>query len=189
MYPDLYTRRAVATNCLAKLLVLSPIGAMSLAAQAQQPAARIYRVGYLVTGSAGGGEGGRFSDAFRASLSELGWSEGHDVVIEYRFAEGQFDRLSSLAADLVRMNVDVIVALPTPAALAAKRATRVIPIVMVSVGDPVGLGLVASLAKPGGNVTGLSYTVGAFLGPLLAVIIMLAWADNFRPRLCPGRKR
>jgi len=144
-------------------MALSPILAMSLAVRGKQAAKKIYRIGYLVTGSAAAGEGARFSDSFRNSLAELGWIEGQDVVIEYRFAEGQFDRLSSLAADLVRLNVDVIVALPTPAALAAKRATSAIPIVMVSVGDPVGLGLVASLAKPGGNVTGLSYTVGAFL--------------------------
>jgi putative ABC transport system substrate-binding protein len=163
MYPHLYSRRAVATSCLAKLMALLPIVAMAPPVRGQQAATKIYRIGYLVTGSAGAGEGARVSDAFRNSLAELGWSEGRDVVIEYRFAEGQFDRLSSLAADLVRLNVDVIVALPTPAALAAKRATSAIPIVMVSVGDPVGLGLVASLAKPGGNVTGLSYTVGAFL--------------------------
>ena len=163
MCPDLYTRRAATTNCLARLLALSPIVAMSLAVRAQQPATRIYRIGYLVAGSAGAGESARLSDAFRDSLAELGWIEGRNVVIEYRFAEGQVDRLPSLAADLVRMNVDLIVALPTPAALEARRATGAIPIVMVSVGDPVGLGLVASLAKPGGNVTGLSYTVGAFL--------------------------
>ena len=163
MYPDLYTRRAVAADCLAKLVALSPIIAMSRAVRAQQAATRIYRIGYLVAGSAGAGESARLSDAFRDSLAELGWIEGRNVVIEYRAAEGQVDRLPHLAVDLVRMHVDVIVALPTPAALEARRATSTIPIVMVSVGDPVGLGLVESLAKPGGNVTGLSYTVGAFL--------------------------
>lgn len=163
MYPDLYTRRAVVTSCLAKLLALSPVVAMPLAGLAQQPATRIYRIGYLVAGSAGAGDSARLSGEFRKALAELGWTEGRNVVIEYRFAEGQVDRLPTLAEDLVRMNVDLIVALPTPAALEAKKATRAIPIVMVSVGDPVGLGLVAGLAKPGGNVTGLSYTVGAFL--------------------------
>jgi len=144
-------------------LALSPIVAMSLSVRAQQAATRIYRIGYLVAGSAATDESARLSDAFRNSLAELGWIEGRNVAIEYRFAEGQADRLPNLAADLVRMNVDLIVALPTPAALEARRATDAIPIVMVSAGDPVGLGLVASLAKPGGNVTGLSYTVGAFL--------------------------
>lgn len=163
MCPDLCTRRAATINCLARLLVLSPIVAVSTAVQAQQPAARIYRIGYLVGGSAGAGESARLSGAFRDSLAELGWIEGQNLVIEYRFAEGQFERLPIFAADLVRMNVDLIVALATPAALEAKRATGAIPIVMVSVGDPVGLRLVASFAKPGGNVTGLSYTAGAFL--------------------------
>jgi putative ABC transport system substrate-binding protein len=99
-------------------------------------------------------------DAFRQALRELGWVEGQNIVIDYRFAEGRFDRLPDLAAELVRLKVDIIVAQPTPAAAAAKNATETIPIVMISVGDPVGLGLIASLARPGGNVTGSSYSVG-----------------------------
>jgi len=82
------------------------------------------------------------------------------VMIEFRFAEGRFDRLPDLAAELVRLKVDLIVAVPTPAALAAKKATGTIPIVMISVTDPVGIGLVASLARPGSNVTGGSFSVG-----------------------------
>jgi putative ABC transport system substrate-binding protein len=147
---------------LAKLLALSSF-LVSPAVLAQRPATKPRRIGYLVGGSAATGEGARLSDAFRNALAELGWIEGQSLAIEYRFAEGQFDRLALLAAELVRMNVELIVASPTPAALAAQKATSAIPIVMVSVGDPVGLGLVASLAKPGGNVTGVSYTVGAFL--------------------------
>ena len=95
-------------------------------------------------------------DAFRQELSKLGWIEGKNITIEYRFAEQKPERLPELAADLVRLKVDLIVVTGAPAALAAKRATTTIPIVMTSAGDPVGAGLVASLARPGGNVTGLS---------------------------------
>jgi putative ABC transport system substrate-binding protein len=93
-------------------------------------------------------------------LRELGWVEGQNLVIDYRITEGRLDRLPDLAAELVQLKVDIIVAVPTPAVVAAKNATGTIPIVMIGVGDPVGLGLVASLAHPGGNVTGLSWSVG-----------------------------
>ncbi len=89
-------------------------------------------------------------------LSKLGWIEGKNITIEYRFAEQKLDRLPELAADLVRLKVDLIVVAGAPAAMAAKSATTTIPIVMANVGDPVGVGLVASLARPGGNVTGFS---------------------------------
>ena len=95
-------------------------------------------------------------EAFRQELSKLGWIEGKNITIEYRFAEQKNDRLPELAADLVRLKVDLIVATGTPSALAAKNATTTIPIVMTNAADPVGAGLVASLARPGGNVTGLS---------------------------------
>jgi ABC-type uncharacterized transport system substrate-binding protein len=124
--------------------------------QAQQTG-KVYRIGYL--GPTSPPVASRFTEAFRQGLRELGWVEGQNIVIEYRFAEGQFDRLPDLAAELARLKVDVIVATPTPAAVAAKNATATIPVVMISVGDPVGLGLIASLARPGGNVTGLSYSV------------------------------
>jgi putative ABC transport system substrate-binding protein len=95
-------------------------------------------------------------DAFRKELSKLGWIEGKNIAIEHRFSEGKSERVSELAADLVHLKVDLIVVTGTPTALAAKKATTTIPIVMANVGDPVGAGLVASLARPGGNVTGLS---------------------------------
>jgi putative ABC transport system substrate-binding protein len=119
-----------------------------------QPAGKIFRIGYLESGTASGSA--VLVDAFRQELSKLGWFEGKNITFEYRFAEGKLERLPELAADLVRFKVDIIVLAGTPAALAAKRATTTIPIVMTSGGDPVGAGLVASLARPGGNVTGFS---------------------------------
>ncbi len=127
-------------------------------ADAQQPG-KVYRLGYLSAGS--GTLSSPYTTAFRQGLRDLGWVEGQNIVIEYRSAEGQFDRLPALAAELVRLKVDVIVATPTPAALAAKSATGTIPIVGASLADPVGLGLIPSLARPAGNITGLSYSVGA----------------------------
>ncbi len=96
------------------------------------------------------------AEAFRHSLRELGWVDGGNIAIEYRWAEGRPDRLPALARDLVQLNVDVIVTSGAPAALAAKQATRTIAIVMAQVNDPVALGLVASLARPGGNITGFA---------------------------------
>jgi putative ABC transport system substrate-binding protein len=124
-----------------------------------QPAGKVYRIGYLSAGS--GTLSSPYTTAFRQGLRELGWIEGQSIVIEYRSAEGQLERLPTLAAELVRLKLDVIVATPTPAALAAKSATGTIPIVGVSLADPVGLGLIPSLARPAGNVTGVSYSVGA----------------------------
>ena len=96
------------------------------------------------------------SEAFRQELRKLGWIEGKNIAIEYRFSELKAERLPELAADLVRLNVDLIVTTGEPPARAAKSATTTIPIVMANAGDPVGSGFVASLARPGGNVTGLS---------------------------------
>ena len=122
-----------------------------LAAEAQQ-AAKVARIGYL-TGSLAASP--HLPEAFRQGLRDLGYVEGRNLVIEYRDAEGKLERLPALAAELVALKVDVIVAGHTPA-LAAKQATRTLPIVFAAVADPVASGLVASLARPGGNVTGLS---------------------------------
>jgi putative ABC transport system substrate-binding protein len=119
-----------------------------------QQTGKIPRIGFLDTSTTSGSA--VLVEAFRQELSKLGWTEGKNITIEYRFAEGKNDRLPELAADLARLKVDLIVVSATPSALAAKSATTTIPIVMVSAGDPVALGLVASLARPGGNVTGLS---------------------------------
>ena len=124
----------------------------TIAAPAQQA---MPVIGYLASGSPG--PSAPNVAAFRQGLSETGWVEGQNVAIEYRWAEGRYDRLPALAADLVGHKVDVIVASGSlPPALAAKSATSTIPIVFASVGDPVAAGLVASLAQPGGNLTGLS---------------------------------
>jgi len=122
-------------------------------AEAQQ-AGKIFRIGFLDGGTAAGMAG--LVKAFLHELSELGWIEGKNFTIEYRFAEQKRERLPELAADLVRLKVDLIVVGGTGQLRAAKSATTTIPIVMVSPGDPVGEGLVASLARPGGNVTGFS---------------------------------
>jgi putative ABC transport system substrate-binding protein len=122
-------------------------------AEAQQ-AGKIFRIGFLDGGTAAGLAGN--VKAFLHELSKLGWIEGKNFTIEYRFAEGKPERRSELAAELVRLRVDLIVTTGTAAALDAKKATGTIPILMVNAGDPVGDGLVASLARPGGNVTGFS---------------------------------
>lgn len=125
-----------------------------LAAQAQQPT-KVYRIGFLSSSLPPEG-----LPALRQGLRELGYDEGRNILIEHRFAELKLDRLSELANELVRLKVDLIVTVTTPAALAAKQATNTIPIVMATGGDPVGSGLVASLARPGGNVTGLTHLAG-----------------------------
>lgn len=124
---------------------------------AAHPPSKIYRIGYLAAGWGSGTAYLRPLEAFRQRLRELGWIEDQNVLIEYRFAEGRLDRLATFAEELVRLKVDVIAASPTPAALAAKYATPTIPIVGMSLTEPVAVGLVASLARPGGNVTGVAY--------------------------------
>jgi putative ABC transport system substrate-binding protein len=125
--------------------------AWPLVARAQQAANR-YTVGFLSAGS----ENIALDTGFVANLGELGWVEGKNVGFERRYAENRLERLPRLAADLVSLKVDVIAAPGTLAPLAAKQATSTIPIVMITAGDPLGSGLVASLARPGGNVTGMS---------------------------------
>jgi ABC-type uncharacterized transport system substrate-binding protein len=124
-----------------------------LAAEAQQ-AAKVLRIGFL--GNSTAALEANLVGPFREGLRELGYVEGRNILIEYRWAEGKNERLPALIAELIALKVDVIVTAGTPAALAVKKATTSIPLVMAAVGDPVGVGLVASLAQPGGNVTGLS---------------------------------
>jgi len=119
-----------------------------------QQTGKVARIGYLDSRTA---SGSAFQlDTLRQELSKLGWIEGKNITIEYRFAEQKLERLSELAGELVRLKVDLIVVSEPSPALAAKSATTTIPIVMMNVGDPVAEGLVASLARPGGNITGLS---------------------------------
>jgi putative ABC transport system substrate-binding protein len=117
---------------------------------------RFYRVGYLGSGTTNA----PLQNSFLQGLRDLGWIEGQNIGIIYRYAEGRYYALPGLADELVRLGVDVIVASPTPAALAAKKATQTIPIIGIGFDNPIENGLVASLARPGGNVTGLSYGVG-----------------------------
>jgi putative tryptophan/tyrosine transport system substrate-binding protein len=119
-----------------------------------QQTGKVPRIGYLEPGTASANT--VLLDGFRQELNKLGWIEGKNITVEYRFAEQKMERLPELAADLVRLKVDLIVVSSGPPALAARKATSSISIVMANVGDPVGQGLVASLARPGGNVTGLA---------------------------------
>jgi putative ABC transport system substrate-binding protein len=150
--------RAALAVALALGLVAAPF-----AAEAQQ-AAKIARIGYLAGYLAATPH---LPEAFRQGLRDLGYVEGRNLVIEYRDAEGKYERLPPLAAELVALKVDVILAGGTPQALAAKQATRTIPIVFASSPDPVGSGLVTSLARPGGNVTGLSFLAPELVGKRL----------------------
>jgi putative ABC transport system substrate-binding protein len=127
--------------------------AFCCSAQAQQ-AGRAFRIGFLDPSTAAGMA--VLVDAFRDELNKLGWMEGKNIKIEYRFAEQKLDRVQELAAELVRQKLDLIVVSGTPVAVAAKKATTTIPIVVAAAGDPVAANLVASLSRPGGNVTGLS---------------------------------
>ncbi len=140
---------------------LTGLLAAPLGAGAQQPA-KVARIGFLVTGSLESPETRISLDAFRQGLRERGYVEGQNIVIEYRAADGKIERLPGLAIELARLKVDLIVAGSTPQARAAQQATKTIPIVAGVMGDPVGDGLVASLSRPGGNITGLT-----FLGPEL----------------------
>ena len=123
-----------------------------------QQRSRVFRIGYLVPGSASA-YASRL-EAFKQGLGKLGYTEGKNFVIEYRWADGKYERLPDLAAELVRLKLDLIVTQTTPPTQAAQQATSTIPIVMVSVGNPVEIGLVASLARPGGNTTGVANFVG-----------------------------
>jgi putative tryptophan/tyrosine transport system substrate-binding protein len=143
-------------------LTLSMLAA-PLAAEAQPPTT-VHRIGMLLGTTSGRDP---FVGAFLEGMRTLSYVEGQNLVLEYRYAEGRLERLPTLAAELVQLKADVIVTQGTPAALAAKHATTTTPIVMAGVGDPVGSGLVASLAQPGGNVTGLSSLSSELVGKQL----------------------
>src|SRR5262245_38194100 len=133
-----------------------------------QQSKKLYRIGILLVGSTAFYSA--WIDVFRQELKELGYVEGKNIAIEYRYAEGKTDRLPFLAAELVGLKVDVIVSSSTPSVLAAKQATNTIPIVFVSIADPVTGGLVASLARPGGNITGLSIVAVELSGKRLELL-------------------
>jgi putative ABC transport system substrate-binding protein len=138
-------------------LALVPAGLLAApVAGGAQPAAKLWRIGFLDQGSLANNR--LYVDGLRQGLADLGWVEGRTVFIESRFAEGKTDQLPQLAAELVRSKMDVIVTSTTPAALAAKHATTTVPIVIGFVADPVGSGIVASLAHPGGNITGWTHS-------------------------------
>jgi len=160
-------------NFLSFVAILASV--WPFAVSAQQAAGKIPRIGYLASNLANQGP----VEAFRQGLRELGYVEGRNVVIEYRDGQGKLEPLPALAAELVALKVDVIVASSTAAALAAKQVTSVVPIVFGTVPDPVATGLVASLARPGGNVTGLSNLNSDLVGKCL----------EYLTQAIPGAKR
>ena len=156
--------RRVGARILALALLAAPLAAQG------QPVGNVPRIGYLEIAPAEGPIAQAMVDAFRRGMREHGYVEGQTFVIEYRSAGGRVERLSDLAAELVQLKVNVIVASAVPAALAAKRATTTIPIVSAVMSDPVGDGLVASLARPGGNITGLTFLAPALIAKRMQLI-------------------
>src|SRR5882672_1533788 len=144
-------------------IILAP-----LAGETQQQTEKVYRIGYL--GNASASAQATRVESLRAGLRDLGYVEGKNIVIEFRWAEGRYDRLPDLAAELVRLKVDVLVTAGTPGALAAKQATTTIPIVIVGIGDAVATGVVASLARPGGNITGSTDSVPELMAKLIELL-------------------
>jgi putative ABC transport system substrate-binding protein len=158
----------VVSNIMIRCLALcAMLFTLCVSAEAQQPK-KVPRIGYLSRSSASGNL--PRIEAFRQGLRDLGYIEGQNIVIEYRYAEGKSDRLPNLAADLVSLKIDVIVAPGTGPVSAAKRATTTIPIVMVNAADPVGDGFVTSLARPGGNITGLTNIAPELSGKRLELL-------------------
>jgi putative ABC transport system substrate-binding protein len=154
----------------ATLLVLLLAVLLGTAAAQSVEKERVPRVGYISWGSASDPVRLRRLEAFRQGLRELGYVEGRDIALEPRWAEGKYDRYPALAADLVRLKVDVIVAVGGRATQVAQQATKTTPIVMSLVNDPLGSGLVSSLARPGGNVTGLSMMAPELVGKQCEVL-------------------
>ena len=171
-------------NCRRLLFAAVVLGSLVAPLSDAQSASRLYRIGYFVARA----PDAALDAAFIQGLSELGYEEGRNILIERRFADNKAEALPVLAAELATMNLDVIVVAPTHAAAAMKKATRTIPIVMANAGDPIGAGLIVSLARPGGNVTGLSNVSTDIIGkekkllkekiPGLTRIAFLASADS-----------
>jgi ABC-type uncharacterized transport system substrate-binding protein len=136
------------------ITLLGGAAAWPLAARAQQPVGKVARVGFM--GNSTAVLEANLVGPFRDGLRELGYQEGRNILIEYRWAEGNYERFPALVAELLALPVDVVVTAGTPATLAVKKATSTVPLVMIAVGDPVGIGIVSSLARPGANITGLS---------------------------------
>jgi putative tryptophan/tyrosine transport system substrate-binding protein len=151
------------------LLIILMLGLLMATRTAQAPpAGKVYRIGILIVGTVA--TFGNLVEAFRQGLRDLGYVEGQNLLIEYRWGEGKVERLPDLAAELVDLKVDLIVVAGTQAVQAAKHATTTIPIVMPGSSDPVGTGLVASLARPGGNITGLTTIAPELSGKRLELL-------------------
>src|SRR6516162_2759997 len=146
-------KRRLRKTSLASILYAGALLAVAVTVEAQQKD-KVFRIGYLDPGTVSGNAA--LLEKFRQELNKLGWVEGKNIAIEYRFAELKPERVAELAAELVRLKVDLIVTSGVPPALEVKNATTTIPIVMTSSADPVASGLVGSLGRPGGNVTGIS---------------------------------
>jgi len=161
------TRRVFLVGNVAGLFLL----AMPLASPAQQQS-KVWRIGFL--GVAPASTYTEYVDAFKAELRHLGYAEGKNIALEYRWAGGKYERLPALATELVRMKADIIVTHATPATRAARNATAAIPIVMISIAEPVASGLVASLARPGGNVTGMSNLAAGVISKHVELLTQIA---------------
>jgi putative ABC transport system substrate-binding protein len=152
------------------------------AASVQQPTMRVIGILSAETPAS------PYVEAMRVGLQELGYVDGRNVRYEYRWAEGNFERLPDLAVELVGLNVDVIVAFVTAASLAARKATAMIPIVMAFVSDPIGAGLIASLAHPGGNVTGTAGVTAILFAKQLELLKEITECQTFRRALQSGQR-
>jgi len=160
--------KVITRQSLTMVLAVSAILMVSMSAEAQQ-AGKVPRIGILAPGSSALPTSA-YHDSFRQGLRELGYIEGKNIFIEIRYAEGKQDRLSDIATELIKLKVDVIVTATRPGVLAARNATSAIPIVFAAVGDPVRAGLVSSLARPGGNITGLSIIETQLFGKRLELL-------------------
>lgn len=154
---------------VASLMLSAVLFALCSSVEAQQ-AEKVPRIGILAPGSSALPTSPAYHDSFRQGLRDLGYIEGKNIFIEIRYAEGKQDRLSDIATELVKLKVDVIVTATRPGVLAARNATSAIPIIFAAVGDPVRAGLVSSLARPGGNITGLSIIETQLFGKRLELL-------------------